>query len=79
MSSVQLTLYRRARRDGSPLTEAAEIARIKREEAALTDKDDAREPPAPDAFVLSEATARSLIGGLAETPLGRAAVERLTT
>jgi uncharacterized protein (UPF0335 family) len=50
--SLNLRLYRRARRDGETLERACEISGLTHGEARLTDAEDARNPPPPEAFEL---------------------------
>lgn len=50
--SLNLRLYRRARRDGETLERACEISGLTLGEARLTDAEDARNPPTPEAFEL---------------------------
>ncbi len=76
--SLQLRLYRIARRDGLAPAEAARIAGIPRAEAILVDRDASRAPPAPAAFTLTPEMARHAVGAFAELPLGAAAVARLS-
>lgn len=76
--SLQLRLYRIARRDGAPRDLAAELSGVGRKEAVFTDADDVRDPPPPSAFVLSAGMARKAAGELAGTPLGDAAIRHWT-
>jgi uncharacterized protein (UPF0335 family) len=50
--SLNLRQYRRARRDGETLERACEISGLTHGEARLTDAEDARNPPPPEAFDL---------------------------
>lgn len=50
--SLNLRLYRRARRDGETLERACELSGLTLGEARLTDAEDARNPPPPEAFEL---------------------------
>lgn len=75
--SLQLRLYRIARRDGVTTRDAAALAGIGAGEAALTDAEDAQRPPGPEAYQLTPGMARMAVGRLAGTPLGDAAVARL--
>lgn len=50
--SQQLRRFRIARRDGASIEDAAEIAGIGIAEARLTDREDEKNPPPEDAFVL---------------------------
>ena len=50
--SLNLRKYRRARRDGETLERACEISGLTLGEARLTDAEDARNPPPPEAFEL---------------------------
>jgi hypothetical protein len=75
--SLQLRLYRIARRDGCSRDDAAQIAGIRRGEASLIDRDDSREPPQPAAYRLTPEMARHAVGRLADLPIGAAAVTRL--
>lgn len=48
--SQNLRIYRRARRDGETLERACELSGLSHAEAALWDRDDAENPPPPEAF-----------------------------
>ena len=74
--SLQLRLYRIARRDGVGLLEAASRAGIGAREAQYTDADDRRDVPGPECFVIPHGMARRALGGLADMPLGIATAER---
>ena len=50
--SIQLRRYRIARRDGASTAEAEQLAGLLKGEGALIDKDDARNPPPPEAYEL---------------------------
>lgn len=50
--SVNLRLYRRARCDGETLERACELSGLTLGEARLTDAEDARNPPPPEAYEL---------------------------
>jgi hypothetical protein len=76
--SMQLRIYRRARRDGLSRLAACEMSSIGLKEAAFTDADDERNPPAPDCFVLPAPWLRNRLTGLADLPLGLSAIERLS-
>ena len=74
--SLQLRLYRIARRAGLPVDEAADRAGIGAREARFTDADDRRDPPTPDCFTIPAGMGRSALGALADTPLGTATIAR---
>lgn len=75
--SLQLRLYRIARRDGRTRSQACAESGICETEAKLIDADDAKFPPSPDCYLMPLGMARRVVGELADTPLGAVAINRL--
>lgn len=77
--SLQLRLYRRARRDGVDRDRAAQMTGLNLYEAKAWDEEDAKAPPPAEAYRLTPGMARRHVGDeLADTPLGIAAISSLT-
>lgn len=76
--SMQLRLYRIARRDGASRSEACAASGIGEGEARLQDADDAKNPPGPGAYILPRSYAARLFAGMEGTPLAEAAIERIS-
>lgn len=77
--SLQLRLYRRARRAGYDVHKASQVSEIGLGEARLIEAEDAKAPPPAEAYLLTPGMARRYVGyELADTPLGIAAISGMT-
>lgn len=76
--SLQIRLYRIARRDMLSFADAVRLSGVLPREAEFIDRDDAREQPEEECHRIPARWAERAVGGLAGTPLGQAAVVRLS-